>query len=328
MIKISVIVPVYNVERHIRRCVKSILNQTYSNLEIILVDDGSTDESGTICNHFFDSRVIVLHQKNAGVSAARNAGIDCATGEYIGFVDADDYIEPQMYSSMLELITENTADIAICGYSVIDGYNSSNENSDFSALKQVFIYNSDEALNQMFCKRTVGGFLWNKLYNKRLFKKPYMIRLDESIDVFEDVLANLQCFQISNKIVYSQKRLYNYLMRDESAMHNICCKSNTAINACDKMLSLVQEKDIEIVQAFKAITLWTMVRRWEAAKNVAEYKKFAELFKVDRQYIFKRFDDFSLSEKVQVLVSCVSIRLTCIIANQIAKINSLCKSVT
>ena len=105
MEKISVIVPVYRVEKYLRRCIESIINQDYSNLEIILVDDGSDDSSPQICDYYekIDSRIIVIHQRNGGLSCARNRGLEVATGDYIGFVDSDDYIERNMYSTLLEL---------------------------------------------------------------------------------------------------------------------------------------------------------------------------------------------------------------------------------
>ena len=122
---ISVIVPVYKVEKYLHRCVDSILNQTYRNLEIILVDDGSPDNCGTICDEYAakDSRIRVIHQENAGVSAARNAGLDACTGEYVAFVDSDDYIMPEMYETMLSALLEKNVDICVCQwqYEYADG---------------------------------------------------------------------------------------------------------------------------------------------------------------------------------------------------------------
>lgn len=114
--KISVIVPVYNVGEYLRQCVDSILSQTYSNLEIIAVNDGSTDGSGAILDEYRekDIRLIAIHQENQGVSAARNKGLDVATGDYIAFVDADDYIHPEMYEKLVKALEDNQADISFC----------------------------------------------------------------------------------------------------------------------------------------------------------------------------------------------------------------------
>ena len=121
---ISIIVPVYNVEKYIDKCIKSILEQTYKNLQIILIDDGSQDKSGQICDEYElqDNRIEVIHKKNGGLSDARNLGIKKARGEYIGFVDSDDYISKNMYEDMYKIIQEKDSDVCICNvYNVIDG---------------------------------------------------------------------------------------------------------------------------------------------------------------------------------------------------------------
>ena len=124
MPKISVIVPVYNVEKYLRKCIESILNQTFREFELILVDDGSTDSSGKICDEYAlkDSRIKVIHKENGGASSARNAGLDVAKGEYIGFVDSDDWIEMDMYGELYRLIKENNTDISVCGINNIKRY--------------------------------------------------------------------------------------------------------------------------------------------------------------------------------------------------------------
>lgn len=118
---ISVIIPIYNVEEYLEKCVNSVLNQTYSDLEIILVDDGSTDNSGKICDELKnkDNRIIVIHQENQGLSAARNAGIAKALGEYIAFVDSDDYIMEDMYETLYKNLEKTDADISICKYQYV-----------------------------------------------------------------------------------------------------------------------------------------------------------------------------------------------------------------
>ena len=130
MPKISVIVPVYNVEKYLRKCIESILNQTFREFELILVDDGSTDSSGKICDEYAlkDSRIKVIHKENGGASSARNAGLDVAKGEYIGFVDSDDWIEMDMYGELYRLIKENNTDISVCGINNIKDIKYKNEN--------------------------------------------------------------------------------------------------------------------------------------------------------------------------------------------------------
>ena len=119
--RISVVVPVYNVEQYLEKCVNSIINQTYKNLEIILVDDGATDKSGKLCDELakLDNRIMVYHKKNGGLSDARNYGVERATGDYIGFVDGDDYIDAEMYEKLYEAIKKENVDVAECNLKII-----------------------------------------------------------------------------------------------------------------------------------------------------------------------------------------------------------------
>ena len=161
---ISVIVPVYNVESYVAECIESIQNQTYMNLEIILVNDGSTDASGDICDKYaaYDERIQVIHKENAGVSAARNTGIESANGDYIGFVDSDDYIAPTMYEDMLKLMAEHDLDIIECtafrnnGDTNIEGCNDGS----------LEIFNRDEALKMAMYDCFVA--VWSQLYKRRV----------------------------------------------------------------------------------------------------------------------------------------------------------------
>ena len=128
---ISIIVPVYKVEKYLQECVTSIQNQTYRNLEIILVDDGSPDKSGKLCNEYAkrDSRIKVIHKVNGGLSSARNAGLKIAKGEYIGFVDSDDYIRKNMYEKLLDACIQNKTEIAACNYNYVINGNEKKDNS-------------------------------------------------------------------------------------------------------------------------------------------------------------------------------------------------------
>ena len=159
---ISVIVPVYNVEPYIAECIESIQNQTHKNLEIILVDDGSKDISGDICDQYaaYDERIKVIHQENGGISAARNAGLEVAKGDYIAFVDSDDYIAPNMYEDMLRILKENNLDILECtafrdkGGEIIEGCNDGS----------LEIFNRDEALKMAMYDCFVA--VWSQLYKR------------------------------------------------------------------------------------------------------------------------------------------------------------------
>ncbi len=159
---ISVIVPVYNVEKYLEKCVKSVQKQTYRALEIILVDDGSTDESGKICDELKkkDDRIKVIHQKNQGLSAARNTGLEQAKGEYVAFIDSDDYIEKEMYERMLFALENNSADICMCGYKMV------NEQGHI-LMKEIFenkVYRGAEIIETFVLPLKTAA--WNKLIKR------------------------------------------------------------------------------------------------------------------------------------------------------------------
>lgn len=168
---VSVVVPVYNVEKYINQCVESIINQTYRNIEIILVDDGSTDTSGIICDEWkqIDNRVRVIHKANGGLSSARNVGIDVAKGEYIGFVDSDDYIATNMYELLIGLMKQYDVDVARC--SSVDIYNEKAVNNPQLPYRE-YKLTSDDFYIECVAERNgncVG--VCNKLYKKDIFAK-------------------------------------------------------------------------------------------------------------------------------------------------------------
>lgn len=212
---ISVIVPVYNVEQYLEECIESILNQTYQNLEIILVNDGSTDHSFDICRNYEarDSRIIVQNKENGGLASARNAGLDIATGEYISFVDSDDTIEETMYEDMMEKFNaDKTVDIVVCGfkrYDDITGDVYSIEMTD-NSWQEITSSNIGQVLY-------LNPGVWNKLYKVKLFENIRFeeVRLAEDLLLFVDTLGN------TNKIQRVQKVLYNYRVRSNSLINSV-----------------------------------------------------------------------------------------------------------
>jgi len=236
---ISIIVPIYNVEPYIRKCVDSILNQTYKELEIILVEDGSPDKCGDICDEYSlkDNRVKTIHKKNGGLSSARNAGIDIAKGEYIGFVDSDDWIENDMYETLYKTLTERNADISVCGrYIVQDG-----RITTISDTEEVQTFTRCEALSQLVLDEYNGikNFAWDKLYKKELFET---IRYPEG-RCFEDIFTTYKLFAISEKIAEIKSPKYYYLMRGDSI-----CGTNTPSKRYD-----YYQANIECLEYIKKI---------------------------------------------------------------------------
>ena len=213
MSEISIIVLVYNVEQYLENCIESILNQTFKDFELILVDDGSTDNSGKICDIYEkkDTRIKVIHKNNGGLSSARNTGLDIACGKYIGFVDSDDSIHPKMYEVLYNLIKNHKSDISCCNYKRT--YDISCKEHEELNLNEVIEMSNIEAIEKLYDKE-IGVRLviaCNKLYCKSLFDKiHYKVgRLHEDEFMAHRILYN------SKKITYVDNELYYYLQEKE-----------------------------------------------------------------------------------------------------------------
>ena len=210
--KVSVIVAAYNIEKYIARCLDSILNQTYKNLEIIVVNDGSSDNTGEIIDKYSekDTRIKVIHKENGGVSSARNKGIDMSTGDYIGFVDGDDTIEPDMYEILVKNAIKYNADISHCGYKILEV----DKETLFYGSGKVVVQNRKKGILDLFDGTIVEPSLCNKIFRKKIIGD---VRLDENIKINEDLLFNVVLFEKSSKSVFEDKSKYIYMKRDGSA---------------------------------------------------------------------------------------------------------------
>ena len=216
---VSVIVPVYNVESYLKECVDSLINQTYKNIEILLIDDGSTDTSGVICDQYIkiDTRVQVKHKKNGGLSDARNTGIDMASGDYIMFVDSDDYVADNYVEIMLNAMVSQQVDIVICGYFLTDECGNV-VLKDCNKTKAVF--STEEALRLLLQDKVIKNYAWNKIYKKCYFDK-------ERFPVgrlFEDIFTTYKIFMKCNTIALIPNELYYYRSREGSIMQEINMK--------------------------------------------------------------------------------------------------------
>ncbi|MBR6253598.1 MAG: glycosyltransferase [Clostridia bacterium] len=218
---ISVVVPIYKVEDYIHKCLDSIINQTYKNLEIILVDDGSPDNCPLICDEYAkkDSRIKVIHKKNGGLSDARNSGIRLAKGQYIGFVDSDDYLDLDMFEYLYTLLNKYNADISTCGYRDVGII----ENDGIVPNIETEL-DRTEALKLLATNGLLKDYAWNKLYKLNLF-------LDNRIEypsgkVMEDIATTYKLIEKSNKVVLGNRCLYNYLRRSGSITGDKCFKTN------------------------------------------------------------------------------------------------------
>lgn len=215
---ISIIVPIYKVEKFLPKCIESILTQSYSDFELILVDDGSPDECPEICDEYAekDQRIIVIHQKNSGVSAARNAGLKIAQGQYIGFVDPDDFVASDMYEKMVQAMEKSEVELVVCGYDYYDEEYRIDETRKYKIV-------SDEVINQKELMKRMSDMpptLRHGVVNK-LFKSNLLSRMNfiEGLHSSEDVMLLSEYIKLVKSAVIIHQPLYKNLVREGSATH-------------------------------------------------------------------------------------------------------------
>ena len=212
---ISIIIPVYKVEKYLEKCIQSVINQTYENLQIILVDDGSPDNCGKICDEYAqkDHRIEVIHKSNGGLSDARNKGLEIAKGEYIGFVDSDDYIEADMYEVLYNLLKQYNADVSICNFYTVSQGKIAIKNAE-NGIKE---YNRIEILKEVLLDNNIQSYAWNKLYKKELFDEiKYPVGKK-----YEDIGTTFYLLEKCNKVVVTGKSEYYYINRQDSIVNNV-----------------------------------------------------------------------------------------------------------
>ena len=309
-IKISIIVPIYNVERYLRQCLDSIINQSYKNLEIILIDDGSTDNSGIIADEYElkDERIQVIHKKNEGVSIARNTGIEVATGEYICFSDADDYLMEDYVEYLLDLIQKNDCDISLTKEMFTTFYknqiieDSIQEYSAEKTLVEILIYNIPIGV---YCK---------------MFKRDFLIKNNikfiPNIFIGEGFNFNTEAFQKANRVAIGHKKVYFY-RRDNptSATTKFSMeKWNNAIFAIKNIKDNLIIKNNETIKAWNYANWHTycdtfnfMVIAHAEKENVDMYKKCLKVVKKDAHYSFGL--NIKNREKIRALLFMIYPRL-------------------
>lgn len=213
---ISIIVPAFNIENYIERCIKSILAQTYTHIEVIIVDDGSVDNTAAIidCIAKYDERVKVVHKQNGGVTSARMDGIRKASGEWIGFVDGDDFVESNMFERLIQNALTYHADISQCGYQMIfpDGHIDYYYNTNCIEKQD-----RTTALQELLSGTRIEPGLWNKLFHKKLFGRLLQEDLLGNIEINEDLLMNYWLFKVADLVVYEDVCPYHYILRQGSA---------------------------------------------------------------------------------------------------------------
>lgn len=205
---VSIIIPVYNVEKYLVECIESVINQSFSDLEIILIDDGSTDESGNICDKYAqkDKRIKVIHKENGGLSSARNAGIEIATGELYTFIDSDDYIAKNMIEQLVYISKTTDSDISVCAHTKEE-----NELDD-DINTSIEVFTKAETIKHMLREKKILTSACGKLYKKKLFNK---IRYPNGL-IYEDLGTTYKLVELSNKIAFANTKKYYYRTNSDS----------------------------------------------------------------------------------------------------------------
>lgn len=281
---ISIIIPIYNVEKYLEKCLRSVVNQTYKNLEIILVDDGSPDKCGEICDFYskIDKRIKVIHKKNGGLSEARNYGLDIMQGKYVMFIDSDDYIALNTCALVIETAEHKNADIVFVSYSLCD-----NDNFKFNDLKRVKAkkISKKKALKSILTNsstksgQAIYQMAWGKLYSKNLFKE---IRYPVG-KIHEDEFVIYKLIDMSKNCMVINKKLYAYRQRDDSIMgkEQIKVKAITdAIEAFEERWEYFKKKPKDNNEKFaylfliaKYITSYRQLKKINDKENIYEIDK-------------------------------------------------------
>lgn len=274
--KISIIVPIYKVEKYLNRCIDSILSQSYENIEVILVDDGSPDNCGKICDEYQlkDKRIKVIHKINGGLSSARNSGLDIATGDYIGFVDSDDWIEPKMYETLIENAIKYDAQISVGG--VVDLLEEGNKytsiKSTFNGNIDIQCLNKEQAMKKFFLE---SWSAWDKIYKREVHEN---IRFPEG-EINEDEAIAINLLENCEKIVYTNEIFYNYIKRKDSiTTSEFSEKKLDWYRNCKKNLEFIKENYFNLSE-YAEVRFYNSII-WSLRCIAIEKNNFTESIKV------------------------------------------------
>ncbi len=317
---ISVIVPVYKVEKYLNKCIESIVNQTYKNLEIILVDDGSPDNCPQICDDWAkkDKRIKVLHKKNEGAGKARNDGMDMMSGSFVSFIDSDDYISPIFYDYLMSLFVDDKIDLVECSFANVS-------DNDFSfdlisKLEEVEITDCKNALKDNINDTIFRQIIWNKLYKKDIIQDiefPINKKIDDEFWTYK-VISN------SRKLAHSNRVLYAYRQQEDSVMHQISIEKRLqALEAKIERHSLICDRFPSLI-SISLCNIWTfsiylgqLALRDKDAN--AQIKTIDEINKILNKYKFKYedLDDLKFKIKIWLLFARKDLSLVCKIRNRL-----------
>lgn len=327
---ISVIVPVYKVEEYLRRCIDSIINQTYRNLEIILVDDGSPDNCGKICDEYalLDKRIKVIHKENGGQSEARNYGLKIAKGKYFGFIDSDDYIKEDMYENLYNLLIKYDADISMCN--IVK--KSNNKNEIMENYKEIEKYDTKSSLLELLDDH-ITNYIYNKLYKREIWNN---IEFSVGI-ILEDMDVMYKILEKSKKIICTNKTEYYYCIRNNSSiaivnskvtgnLKDVINRRHTYLNNKYQYLSekLMIIKLMSIFKYHDNLSICGDFKTYNSTEYIEEYKFYKDNFKKYKDKLYN--NSFRKKDETYILYYNRTIfYIYCRIKNLIKKLLNLIK---
>lgn len=282
---ISIILPVYNDERNIKRCIQSILNQSFENFVLIIINDGSTDNSLNVINTFKDKRIILISQNNMGVSAARNKGLSLLKTSYVTFVDSDDYVEKNYLLNMLKDIKENKSDLSVTGINYIDGDNT----LSFSSKYKKQVISSSLFIKNIFDNEGPKGYLWNKLWKTNVIKKN-KLHFDTKVSMAEDLLFCVQYTKLIDKVSISNKHDYNHVLNPNSLSSSI----------------ELSNKDKKYIKVFMQwISVLERIRKMIPVENIdAQRKVESDIVSTDIYFLRNIYVKNNENEELKNIVKC------------------------
>lgn len=294
---LSIVIPAYNIEQYIARCLDSLIQQTYNNLEIIVVDDGSKDNTPAILDEYAlkDKRIKVIHKVNEGVSIARLTGMKQCHGDYIGFVDGDDAVDSDMFELLMNNALKHNADISHCGYVMDfpDGHS-----DKYYGTGKVLLQYHNAGLNDLLSGQFIEPGLWNKIYKKELIRKLMESDLmDNSIRNLEDLLMNYILFKESNIAVYEDVCKYHYILRKNSAATGI---SKSKFTDPLKVMKIILE-DVHTHNSLYEIVYYRYIYILILNATQSLYKDIKKEAHIKLKCEIKNFSQHSLSKKIKYM---------------------------
>lgn len=307
---ISVIIPVYNVEKYIKNCIDSVKNQTYYNIEIIIIDDGSPDNCGTICDKYAkeDSRIKVIHKKNEGVAVARNEGLKEAKGKFITFVDSDDMVKDDYIEYLYNILIKNDADIACCNFEYTYEQKTNYKKIE-DEKEKIIVYDNKEALENLLYQKEIDTSPWGKIYRREMFEN-IMFPIGK---IYEDFGTIYKTIINAKRVVYGNQKKYLYLQRDTSTIgRNFCSKDFNMLELAIEMEKYIMNKYPELENAINSRIInmdFYFIRRIDKNKYKNEYKKIKDDIKQKRKKVLKD-KNIKLKTRIAIYISYINIDIT------------------